>query len=153
MSAVELTKVIQSSHPTNGEESFSTLDPIGHYQICGKAHDQPVTPVCKEIGLGASMFLLQTKAVTILFLILTLVNVPVFIFFYASNETVPQVLTDYFMKLSLGNIGQAEISCTSLNYATSEDLKLSCSSNFAQLTELQFIGVAFNDDTECVTLG
>jgi hypothetical protein len=59
----------------------------------------------KEIGLGASMFLLQTKAITLVFLWLAILNTPVYIFFYKSNESIPYNPSDYLMKLSLGNIG------------------------------------------------
>ena len=76
-----------------------------------KAHDKTVTPVCKEIGLGPSMLLLQTKAVTILFLILTIINIPIFVFYGASNDSEIETFSDIFSKLSLGNIGQVDYSC------------------------------------------
>ena len=104
------------------------------------------------MGLGPSMFLLQVKAVTILFLILSIINIPIFVFYAASNEATGSSMLDIFMQLSLGNIGQRDYSCMSLNYATDTEIKFSCSSNFAKLTKLQFIGVTKDDETQCATI-
>ena len=98
------------------------------------------------------MFLLQVKAVTILFLILSIINIPIFVFYAASNEATGSSMQDIFMQLSLGNIGQRDYSCMSLNYATETEIKFSCSSNFAKLTNLQFIGISKDDDTQCATI-
>jgi hypothetical protein len=68
------------------------------------------------------MYLLQTKAVTMLFMVLIFMNWPVYMFFYASNEAIPTKATDYFMKFSLGNMGAAELSCVSANWATTAEI-------------------------------
>ena len=98
------------------------------------------------------MYLLQTKAITILFMVLILINAPVYLFFYASNEDQPTRVQDFFMKVSLGNIGGLQSSCVSLNWATTVDVSLSCGSKFSELTELEFIGIATDDETSCTTI-
>jgi hypothetical protein len=78
-----------------------------------KCCDSPVTPLAKEIGLGPTMFLMSTKALSILFFFLTIINLPVYLFFYQSNDyEVQNIPIDFFPKISLGNIGQAENACS-----------------------------------------
>jgi hypothetical protein len=97
------------------------------------------------------MYLLQTKAVTLLFMALIFINIPVYLFFYASNGDQPTRVQDFFMKVSLGNIGGLQNSCVSVNWATANDASLSCGSSFSQLAELEFIGIAIDDETTCTT--
>jgi len=75
------------------------------------------------------MFLLATKSLTWLFFFLTILNIPVYAFFFASNpssldSTSPQ---DIFASVSLGNIGQSEYACDTVNWAVSTNFTLSCS--------------------------
>ena len=41
--------------------------------------------MAKEIGLGPTMFLISAKSLACFFLVLTFINVPTYMFFYASN--------------------------------------------------------------------
>ena len=67
---------------------------------------EPVTPLSKEIGLGPSMFLMTTKSLAILFFFLSVLNIPLYFFFYTSNQgTLVHTQADYFHKFSLGNSG------------------------------------------------
>ena len=139
MSANELTKALKSNHPIDGEKSFSVCASIGKFN--------EIKPAGKEIGLGASLFLLQTRAIANLFLVLSIINLPVYFFFYASDVTVPSQPTDYLLKFSMGNIGMAELSCESTNFATEIEIILSCKSKFAKLTEIKFVGLVIDDDS------
>lgn len=55
--------------------------------------------------------LMTTKSLAILFLILSILNIPVYLFYYTGNEKgsldYETKLQDIFAKLSLGNIGQS----------------------------------------------
>lgn len=87
-----------------------------------------------------------------LFMFLVFLNWPVYMFFYASNESEVARTQDFFMKMSLGNIGAAELSCSAINWALDTNARFSCSSSFAELTELRYIGVTINDDTSCIKI-
>jgi len=41
--------------------------------------------MAKEIGLGATMFLISAKSLAWFFIVLTILNVPTYMFYYASN--------------------------------------------------------------------
>ena len=66
-----------------------------------------------------------------LFLALVILNIPVYAFFYASNQDKPTKVTEFFMKMSLGNIGAADLSCIDSNWATSLNVSLTCGTDFA----------------------
>lgn len=93
---------------------------------------------------------MSTKAVAWLFFFLSILNIPVFIFFYESNDAeIISVPMDYFAKLSLGNIGQAENACNQMNYATDREISFTCSSSFAKLSDLKYLGVVKKSKTTC----
>lgn len=98
-------------HPRNNKnKNFDITDTIGANSLfvcCGV----PKTPnkLAKEIGIGASMFLMSTKALTVLFLCLTILNIPIFMFYYNSNPMTLEDpnLRDWFGSINLGNIGSS----------------------------------------------
>jgi hypothetical protein len=63
--------------------------------------------LAKEIGVGSTMFLMSTKALSFLFFWLTILNIPVFMFYYNSNpiEIEAPTIRDWFSHISLGNVG------------------------------------------------
>jgi hypothetical protein len=69
-------------HPKmhNGD-SFGIFDSIGYHPF-SQCCQSPITPLAKELGIGPSLFLLSTKSLAYLFLILTIINIPVYIFFW-----------------------------------------------------------------------
>ena len=113
-----LDNAINSMHPMRGEESFGICSRVGRYPML-KCMESPITPLAKEIGLGPTMFLMSSKALSVLFFFLTIINLPVYLFYYSSNDyEVQSIPIDFFPKLSIGNIGQAENSCSSMNRVT-----------------------------------
>lgn len=72
------------------------------------------TELAAELGVGPTLFLMSTRAMAILFAILTLVNIPLFSYYYAGTkdaETGEQIaksdsFDDYFSFLSFGNTGE-----------------------------------------------
>ena len=102
---VALKKAIFSMHPMEGEKSFGICSSLGGYPLF-ECCEKKVSPLAKEIGLGPTMFLMSSKALSCLFFILTLINLPVYLFYYSSNDyEVHSIPIDLFPKLSLGNIG------------------------------------------------
>jgi len=67
--------------------------------------------MARQIGVGPTLFLMTTKAMSVLFLILFLINLPVLNFFYMGTRADPEntqsatQITEKFAQLSLGNIG------------------------------------------------
>jgi hypothetical protein len=70
-------------HPRHKGKPFNCCDQIGSYQCC--ADKTEVSPMAQEIGIGATMFLLANKSLALLFLALTVINIPVYAFYYYSN--------------------------------------------------------------------
>jgi len=83
---------------------------------------------------------------------LSVLNFPVYLFFYESNQTAncsSRNIQECFDKLSLGSIGQNEVACSTLNFAKSREINFSCSSKFAKLTDIKFIGISKADTSNC----
>lgn len=51
-----------------------------------------ISEVNSELGLGASLFMMTTKAMAWFFLVLTILNLPAMIFFYHGNDAMNQGL-------------------------------------------------------------
>lgn len=76
-----------------------------------------IRQIHKQIGLGPSLLLLTTKALTSFFLLLTIINIPMFIVLVNaqgedSNLTFSNLTPlDIFAKTSIGNLGESIPSC------------------------------------------
>jgi hypothetical protein len=96
---------------------------------------------------------MTTKALGYLFMVLTFLHLPVFLFYNQGNAA--QVLgsskaTDLFAKLSIGNIGQSMTACSETNVLFNETLTFSCS--FGVLQNLDAWGLPKNDNSTCKNL-
>lgn len=126
ISYARLINYYMAQHPTttsvdsdNQVQSvpFGICDTVGGHGCCCRS--KQVSKMSKEIGVGATLFLMSTKSLSILFFFLTIINIPVYMFYYASHPasnalTTPQ---DYFNALSLGNIGESDYACAAVNWA------------------------------------
>ena len=77
---------INAVHPREGGKEFEIFDKEGSnacFLCCGNVRGIP--PLTKEIGVGSAMFLMSTKAMTVLFFMLTIIHIPVYMFYYQSN--------------------------------------------------------------------
>lgn len=88
-SYVTLMAHIGAMHPRKvqdetGGRTFGICDELGYYPVCW-CKQKPVSPMAKEIGLGPTMFLISAKALAWFFVVLTILNVPTYMFFYESN--------------------------------------------------------------------
>ena len=79
ISFVKLQRHINEYHPRDENQPFGICDHLGRYSLCGKTK---VSLMAKELGLGPAIFLMSTKALTLLFFFLTIINLPVYAFFY-----------------------------------------------------------------------
>ena len=75
--------------------------------------------MAKQIGVGPALFLMSTRALAWFFLFLTILNIPVMLFYGLgnrdSNDT-QSVTESPFTVLSLGNVGQSTAACGETNY-------------------------------------
>jgi len=82
-----------------------------------------VTPCAREIGLGPTVFVMSHKALLWLFLFLFAINVPL-MFFYARGSGTAEIanpkFTDIFAKISLGNLGTSDYTCSKFNVGKAE---------------------------------
>ena len=94
-------------------ESWPIMEGTSTLTCVGKQRQVP--PILKDIGLGASLYLLVLKAFSYYFLILSIINIPMFVIYFGSdyntNDNSTFSLNVFFNKLSLGNIGQKGINC------------------------------------------
>ena len=79
---------------------------------------------------------MTTKAMAALFFILTIINIPIFAFYYSGTTAASQddgsaaeatSFTDYFALLSLGNAGAGSWACDEANLSKEKyELKVKC---------------------------
>jgi hypothetical protein len=80
-------------------------------------------------------------------MLLTILNIPVYAFYYQASDWTAGSPKEYFAKLSLGNLGTAEYACDRQNILTSSSLSLSC--RHGTLQELHYFGMAENEKGKC----
>ena len=120
ISFIDLRRHIIAYHPHDNDERFGMCDSVGDYAGCCSEGD--IKPMTKEIGLGPSLFLISVRKLMCLFLFLSVINIPIYLFLWFSNDTLPITVGDYLGKLSLGGITQSKTMCNSQNYASSDKL-------------------------------
>jgi len=95
------------------EVGFGICEKLGSLQLC-KCCIGDTTPMAKQIGLGATLFLMSTKALAMFFFVLFLLNVPVLMFYAGGvdhSKSNDKRLMDYFAIFSLGNVGTPGYTC------------------------------------------
>ena len=126
MSFVKLQRHIESMHPRksvtkegkdghkevkqvpfNVRDNLGTLSPVSF--LLGET-----TPMARQLGAGPSLFLLSTKAFAWFFVFLTVLNIPLFRYFYYGNTGESG---GFFTDYSLGNVGSSHIVCGVSRYA------------------------------------
>jgi hypothetical protein len=94
------------------EEDYSVFENIG--SLTDYHHSKDIPPVLKEIGLGASLYLLTLKAFSKLYLVLLILNLPVLMLYIHSNIDLVQDLNSlqkYSTMVSIGNLGMNTYTC------------------------------------------
>lgn len=80
LSLEQLMNHIRQNHPMQSNEvKWSLLEPTGHLLTLKK--EMKIPKLLKDIGLGASMYLLTIKMLSFYFLFLTVLNLPVMILY------------------------------------------------------------------------
>jgi hypothetical protein len=55
-----------------------------------KCCNRKASPLAQELGIGASLFLMTTQALIWLFVVLTILNIPIFAFYYSGTQAAAQ---------------------------------------------------------------
>jgi len=153
ISYARLKNYIIDNHPTNKEtDQFGLCDYVGNNPWLCCCRDARISEMSQEIGVGPTMFLMSAKSLAILFFVLTIINIPCYVFYYGSSADSASIKSpqDLFNALSLGNIGQAAHACDVINWAQDATVSLSC--NVGTLTSIRYMGVTKTDDQTCTSL-
>ena len=94
----KLKEFIKKNHPTKAIEKGEDQDMIKYFGLYDRIGVLPVlrccnkkaTPLAQELGIGASLFLMTTKAMASLFVVLTIINIPIFAFYYSGTTAASQ---------------------------------------------------------------
>lgn len=124
ISFAKLKNYIIDNHPTNkATEPFGVCDYVGNNPWLCCCRDARISEMSQEIGVGPTMFLMSAKSLAILFFVLTIINIPCYVFYWGSSADSASIQTpqDLFNALSLGNIGQAAHACDVVNWAMATD--------------------------------
>jgi len=152
----KLKVYIIDTHPTdanNDSEPFGLCASVGSLPwLCCRSSDDRISAMSQEIGVGPTLFLMSAKSLAILFFVLTIINIPCYVFYFGSSADSASIKTpqDLFNALSLGNIGQAAHACDVVNWAQDQTVSLSC--NVGTLTSIRYMGITKTDDQTCTSL-
>ena len=79
-------------HPRNKQGTqFSIFDKVNSFSIwsCFNEKQEQIEDLCKEIGLGATLFLMCLRALSWLFFVISVIHIPVYMFYYQASDFVP----------------------------------------------------------------
>lgn len=118
---------------------------------CRLDRNKWVTEPAKEIGLGASLFLMTQKALFFLFCLFAIINIPLMLFYFNGNgqsEVMPGFV-GFLGRFSLGNLGTSEMVCNTVNVANWEkNFYFSCP--YGTIRELFNFGIQKYDNQTCL---
>jgi len=151
-------KTVKDSEGQAKSVPFGICDTLGGHDFWCCCRSEEVSDMSKEIGVGATLFLMSTKSLAVLFFFLTLINIPVYMFYFASHPASQSLSTpqDYFNALSLGNIGSGDYACAAVNWAVPvvapavQEITLACATG--TLTDVKYLGVPKSDKVTCKNL-
>ena len=104
--------------------------------------NREIEPILKEIGLGASLFLLTLKAFAWLFFVLTILSLPIMLIYLSGSES---ETFNPLLSLGIGNLGESGPICTTINLAKNDGkVTLNCPSG--NLVRLEGIGLPLKKD-------
>ena len=149
---VNLAKLIahmDQVHPRNEDaENFGMMESLGSYENpyfkipCLKS--EPITEMAKEIGIGPTMFLMSVKQLIKIFLVFTMLNMPIYVYLSKTHDvsrTGGNIFT-FFASFTMGALGQGEPTCSEISLTNSSTIELACGHPFATIEEINTIGIA-----------
>lgn len=105
--------ILDPDQPEIAFHAFPICDNIGTLRPAVGCCPMETTEMAKQLGLGPTLFLMSTKAMSWFFLFMTILNVPVMAFYLSGNDSDIKMdgVTDLFALMSMGNVGQTGLTC------------------------------------------
>jgi hypothetical protein len=111
----------------------------------------PISDAQKDLGLGPCLMLMTAKSIAYLFLVLAIMNIPIYLCFSYGHEDMKtgSMLSRFFLKYSIGNIGQEEPMCKKSIFRNNnyEDLVFTCENG--KITDPTMFGIPLESEVEC----
>ena len=98
------------------------------------------------MGIGASLFLMALKAMTIFFIGLTILNYPIMTLYMGKSYAEGM---NIFQASSLGNLAQSQYTCSEVDIRNDESVELKCF--HGKFREIVNFGVPRNEGISCQT--
>jgi hypothetical protein len=97
---------------------------------------------------------MATKALSWLFLFMTIIHIPVYIFYHNANplEVTKPASIGIFKSLSLGNIAQRDGSCDAVNIAHESERKLELNCPSGTLENIMYYGFTKDNEGTCMNI-
>jgi len=108
-----------------------------------------ITYMAKEIGLGPSLFLITTKELLKLFLVLSLINIPTLLFIYEYNDYASIDTFNFFTMFSLGNMAENGKVCSIVNLAQENKIPIVCPNRNSKIQKFVSVGFSKDDNVYC----
>jgi hypothetical protein len=100
---------------------FSSCAKLGGYAdpTCGcDCCPDPLSELAREINIGPSMFLMSTKEIMKFFFLLSLLNIPSYLFYHqAQHEQEPTDIVGWIASMNMGQLGEEAPVCGKINTA------------------------------------
>lgn len=87
-------------------EHWPVLTPTGNLVTFDR---REIQPILKDIGLGASLYLLTLKSFACLFLIISIISIPTMLIYFSGSESDK---INILSSISIGNLGESGPICT-----------------------------------------
>ena len=98
------------------------------------------------------MFLMTVKQLMWLFFFISVLNIPVYYFYFQINEPGDKTnIIDQLQRFSIANT-EREQACQTVNLAQKSSFNLYCAGGKASIDSLNFIGVTLNDNSTCKSM-
>lgn len=154
----KLKSHITQMHPRNeSADKFSICSHLGSYEntyfkcdglMCCRSK---VSELSQEINIGPTMFLMSTKQLMKFFFFLTVINLPLYLFFWQSTEhdSHSHDINFIFAHLGIGALGERQNACGYANVATQKNITIKCAHKMGKIDNLLMVGLSKNDSTTC----
>ena len=142
----QLKNHIRQNHPMkSNDHKWSLLETTG--SLVNIKEKRKIPDLLKDIGLGASIYLLTLKAFAFLFIGLSILNIPV-LWLYSNGPEAERLNTNIFTSFMMGNIGESGPICNRMDLSqVQKEYTVACQSG--KIVKLQSFGLTKYNDQVC----
>ena len=98
----------------NNEDTWPLWESLGSLTNLDSSKKTP--KILKDIGIGASLYLLTIKAFAGIFVILSIINIPIFVLYSSGIKSELQAAS-LFSPYMIGNIGESASTCIETDFS------------------------------------